>query len=981
MGSLFFLESTMSYKTVITGNKIPSNASDPYDVSKQPVRVSNAETIVGPQGPAGAPGPQGSQGPQGPAGAAGSLGPTGPQGPQGNLGPTGPAGAPGATGATGPNGDSVVLSNPSAGVLNQVSITSAESVSITGLTSDTVFTGITPFTGSILVKEFTNNSNFNVTLKHQDSGVTSTNRFVSPNGLDWVLAPGQSCTLSYNNTEQRCRIQGYVAVSSKLADVASTTAVLTKMTTLGLDTFVPATSTAIVRTAAYQYTTGNYGFVEPGDNGGDLFSWTQGDSSTRDGIFVFGTTGSGRWRRLNTGIISAPQVGAIPGGTACGVRINALIDAQITRQNQSCIVGCHFPATHGEYFYRIETPIILKDGPGQERIEYVFSGGGFSCGYPGYYGYAMAGDASGRGGLRGSVLAPDSGVSALQAAAGAHVYIGINGVGLAILGKGDASVQYGLNCFPAAYGELRGPGKLGFYNLHTGMDIRTFVSSRETGKMTFRCNYIGAITGCADFDISDSCFEGNNYGLIVPDGYDCSYNKLLFQANVVDILFGDKPGASGRSHTFYRVHLEGSAWSSAAKYDVNVRAVGAVTLSGIQTIDGQAGFDGMTVVVGDQASAINNGVYVMKAGAWQRLVIPWNTYNQVFRGNIFKVLSGTVYGGRTFKADDSAGPGFAGIATISFVEETISEAVKWRSDLAGGGFSSVVWISVDSSTPYTLAPKKGQLHLINCRMGGVDIDPGDPTLGDACRLHIDGGSYQSIVRRRTTYLSMRTTDGKWASNRMFYYIPSGTTTFEPRSDLGDHYKMTSMTANLTITEPYGFAEGAIITITVSQDSTGGRLFTFPAFNPSALYNAGVPQATRTVQIQKIGTSVWETVTDTGWEHTDVSWAQFTHGYVVPITTSHTLGISDLSHETKTKWQNSTASDLTLTIPTNGTLYIPKGWSTEWYQVGTGKLVFSPVDGSVTIVTKNGYRSSGPGSSGKLTKIDTNIWVLTGDTIV
>ena len=100
----------MSYKTVLGGKNSPSNASDPYDVAKQPVRVSDAEAIVGPPGPQGAPGAAGPQGPQGVPGVQGVTGPTGPQGVQGNAGPAGPTGATGpqgpqgATGATGANG-------------------------------------------------------------------------------------------------------------------------------------------------------------------------------------------------------------------------------------------------------------------------------------------------------------------------------------------------------------------------------------------------------------------------------------------------------------------------------------------------------------------------------------------------------------------------------------------------------------------------------------------------------------------------------------------------------------------------------------------------------------------------------------------------------------------------------------------------------------------------------------------------------------
>jgi hypothetical protein len=49
-----------------------------------------------------------------------------------------------------------------------------------------------------------------------------------------------------------------------------------------------------------------------------------------------------------------------------------------------------------------------------------------------------------------------------------------------------------------------------------------------------------------------------------------------------------------------------------------VATTAAITLSGVQTIDGILLVDGDRVLVKDQASAVDNGIYVVAAGAWSR---------------------------------------------------------------------------------------------------------------------------------------------------------------------------------------------------------------------------------------------------------------------------------------------------------------------------------------------------------------------------
>lgn len=55
-----------------------------------------------------------------------------------------------------------------------------------------------------------------------------------------------------------------------------------------------------------------------------------------------------------------------------------------------------------------------------------------------------------------------------------------------------------------------------------------------------------------------------------------------------------------------------------AVLSVDVAATANVTLSGIQTLDGQSGFAGEVVAVMAESSSVNDGFYIMSAGAWPR---------------------------------------------------------------------------------------------------------------------------------------------------------------------------------------------------------------------------------------------------------------------------------------------------------------------------------------------------------------------------
>ena len=75
---------------------------------------------------------------------------------------------------------------------------------------------------------------------------------------------------------------------------------------------------------------------------------------------------------------------------------------------------------------------------------------------------------------------------------------------------------------------------------------------------------------------------------------------------------------SGDSDVATKSYVDGVAAGLYWKDPVRVATTGNITLSGTQTIDGVSISAGNRVLVKDQSSAPENGIYVCAAGAWSR---------------------------------------------------------------------------------------------------------------------------------------------------------------------------------------------------------------------------------------------------------------------------------------------------------------------------------------------------------------------------
>lgn len=87
--------------------------------------------------------------------------------------------------------------------------------------------------------------------------------------------------------------------------------------------------------------------------------------------------------------------------------------------------------------------------------------------------------------------------------------------------------------------------------------------------------------------------------------------------------------------------LRGVKSSQAIKVPCRVATTANITLSGEQTIDGVAVVDGDRVLVKDQTTASENGIYEVDTGAWDRAP-DWDGVGDVVTGTTVYVTSGTV---------------------------------------------------------------------------------------------------------------------------------------------------------------------------------------------------------------------------------------------------------------------------------------------------------------------------------------------------
>lgn len=134
------------------------------------------------------------------------------------------------------------------------------------------------------------------------------------------------------------------------------------------------------------------------------------------------------------------------------------------------------------------------------------------------------------------------------------------------------------------------------------------------------------------------------------------------------------------------------------KESVRVATTTNITLSGTQTIDGVSVVAGDRVLVKNQTTASENGIYVVASGAWTRAT-DFDTSAEASPGALIPVEEGTANGDKLF-IHATNGPVTLGTTSLTFVSLT-----------AGGGSGTVnkyaTSIGNGSATSFTLTHNLG----------------------------------------------------------------------------------------------------------------------------------------------------------------------------------------------------------------------------------------------------------------------------------
>lgn len=278
-----------------------------------------------------------------------------------------------------------------------------------------------------------------------------------------------------------------------------------------------------------------------------------------------------------------------------------------------------------------------------------------------------------------------------------------------------------------------------------------------------------------------------------------------------------------------------NAW----KNDVVAATTASITLSGAQTIDGVAVVAGNRVLVKNQATASQNGIYEVSATTWTRAVDADSAAE--LASAVVNVISGTVNGGSTwtttFKSTDTLGTtavNFYSIPTSAnnlsfFAATTSAQLAGVISDETGSG------ALVFATSPTLVTPNLGT--------------PSALTLTNATGLPIAGitglgtGVGTFLATPSSANLASAVTDETGSGALVFGTSPSLTTP-----------TIAGATISGTFTSTATISGGTVNATTLQQGGTGVALITGAAFT-GAVSTTSTLTATSTVSASGLAGSL------------------------------------------------------------------------------------------------------------------------------
>lgn len=311
---------------------------------------------------------------------------------------------------------------------------------------------------------------------------------------------------------------------------------------------------------------------------------------------------------------------------------------------------------------------------------------------------------------------------------------------------------------------------------------------------------------------------------------------------------------------------------AAVKVPVKTATTAAITLSGLQVIDGYQTVDGDRVLVKNQADATQNGIYLAHAGAW--------TYDADWAASPYNVKKGTLVfvtdGATTFGfwRVTSSDPLTPGTSSFAFAFLGFPSSISVPVSLANGGtggtsaitaldnlttrgadIASAASINLDNATG-DLPNVTGTITITQIVLGAGKWRTvrftGSLTLTNGASLDLGGANIQTfsglivafrgydagVVRLVTTFPAVQAQN---LGNTTQALVDGANIAWD--ASLGAVATVT-IAGNRTMNAPTNLRIGGRYVLIVTQDATGGRSLTWNAVF-KAQGNDSMPQPVQT----------------------------------------------------------------------------------------------------------------------------------------
>lgn len=199
--------------------------------------------------------------------------------------------------------------------------------------------------------------------------------------------------------------------------------------------------------------------------------------------------------------------------------------------------------------------------------------------------------------------------------------------------------------------------------------------------------------------------------------------------------------------------LAGLLVNSAIKNPCAVATTAAITLSGEQTIDGVT-TSGSRVLVKNQASSIDNGIYVSDSGAWSRAA-DFNGPRDVVEGTLIKVNGGTTTVGYWYVS--TTGSPVPGTDAINFGQSSTVLAVvtAWAQNILASASAAAAWVFIKVGAIADANTWAGIQTFVDGKLKLNGATSGDTTLKAAA---IAGTTTVTLPDSTDTLVGKATTD-------------------------------------------------------------------------------------------------------------------------------------------------------------------------------------------------------------------------------